>query len=175
MKGEKPDEATFRIHGVLIKKKVVHRKSERYNGADLYLVVEGVKFALVQFKVGMSRYNFDMDELGNLEKFCELCVVDPNRPIACPVFVCLIKDNGPDLTPRHRILKVCQLREVLGSRSSAGVQEFYHEGITRDNFKELLATCWEGAPFVRRPSDNSLLDYAEKLNRLLVQYNVSLP
>ena len=117
VKGERPDEATFRVHGVVIKKKVVHRKSERYNGADLYLEVEGVKFALVQFKVGKSRYNFDMAELRNLEKFCELCVNDPNRPIACPVFICLIKDNGPDLTPRHRILKVCQLRKVLGSRT----------------------------------------------------------
>jgi hypothetical protein len=53
------------VNGVRIKKKVVHRKSEKYNGADLYLEVEGVKFALIQFKVGMSRFNFDSDELRN--------------------------------------------------------------------------------------------------------------
>jgi len=173
--GEKPDEATFKMHGITIKKKIVHRKSEKYNGADLYLVVEGVKFALLQCKIGHSRFTFDNDELKNLEKFCELCVNDPNRPITCPVFIWLIKDNGPDLEPKHRIMKVCQLRKILGSRNSANVREFNHEGITRDNFKELLAKCWEGAPFVRKPSDAQLLNYSETLSRLLVEYNISAP
>lgn len=175
VRGEKPDEASFKMHGVVIKKKIVHRKSEKYNGADLYLEVEGVKFALIQCKVGQSRYTFDNKELRNLERFCELCVNDPNRPISCPVFIWLIKDNGPDLDPKHRILKVCQVRGVLGSRSSARVQEFDNQGITRDNFKELLAKCWEGAPFVRKPSDTQLLNYSETLNRILIEYNISTP
>jgi len=172
VKGEEPDEATFKIHGVKIRKKIVHRKSEKYNGADVYIEVEDTKFALVQFKLASStRFNFDESELKNLEKWCDICLVDSMRPIACPSFVWLIRNYGNGIE-KHRILKVCQLRKILKNRSSAKIKEFDFHGITRDTFRELLAVCWEGAPYTRKLSTQDLLRYAESLNRLVVAFTV---
>jgi hypothetical protein len=169
---EEPDEATIEIHGVRIKKKIVHSKSEEYNGADVYLEVEGEKFALVQFKVQHSlRFNFDQNQLDKLSKWCHYCVSVPGRPVLCPSFVWLIHTS--DYIDKHRILKLCQLKKILGDRTSASFQEFVHKGITREAFKELLAKCWVGAPFKRKPAAEELFDYSETLNRLLVTFAMS--
>lgn len=173
IKNEEPGEATIKIHGVKIRKKIVHRKSEEYNGADLYIEIEGIKFALVQFKLASTnRFRFDENELVNLEKWCKLCQKDPTRPIACSSFVWLIRYHG-DEYEKHRILKVCQLRKILGGRKSANIKEFNNRGIIRPTFIELLAKCWEGANFKRKPSSQDLLNYAKTLKKLLVKYTIS--
>lgn len=172
VKGEEPDEATIEIHGVKIKKKIVHRKSEEYNGADVYVEVEGIKFALIQFKLASTnRFHFKESELANLEKWCNLCLSDSTRPISCASFVWLIRYHGDDYE-KHRILKVCQLRDILKGRESAKIEEFNNHGITRPTFLELLANCWEGVSFQRKPSSEDLLGYAEALNRLLVAFAI---
>lgn len=173
VKHERPEEATIEIHGVRIKKTIAHSKSEEYNGADLYMEVEGQKFALVQFKAQhSSRFNFDKKQLQRLGVWCNYCVQDTSRPILCPSFVWLI--NTYSFYEKHRILKLCQLQRILGDRSSASFNEFNHTGITRSAFKELLAKCWVGAPLKRKPSTEELLDYSKTLNRLLVTFTMNL-
>jgi hypothetical protein len=173
VKRERPEEATIDIYGVRIKKTIVHSKSEEYNGADLYLEVEDQKFALVQFKVQHSRrFDFDRKQLQKLGVWCPYCTKDASRPILCPSFVWLISTY--DDTEKHRIVKLCQLGKILGDRSSASFSEFIYTGITRNTFKELLAKCWVGAPFKRKPSTEELLDYSKTLNRLLVTFNMNL-
>lgn len=170
---ERPEEATIDIHGVRVKKTIVHSKSEEYNGADVYLEVEDQKFALVQFKVQHSRrFNFDKKQLQKLGVWCDYCTKDASRPVLCPSFVWLI--HASDDIEKHRILKLCQLQKILGDRSSASFSEFNYTGITRNAFKELLAKCWVGAPFKRKPSTEELLDYSRMLNRLLVTFALNL-
>lgn len=172
VKHERPEEATIEIYGVRIKKIVVHGKSEEYNGADLYLEVEGQKFALVQFKLQSGgRFQFDKQQLSKLSKWCEYCIQDQSRPLICPSFVWLIDDSS-SYYDKHRILRLCQLQNILGGRSGVSLREFDDYGITRGAFKELLAKCWVGAPFKRKPSVQELLDYSEPLKRLVVAFNI---
>lgn len=171
-KDESPEEATIEIHGIRIKKRIVHRKTEKYNGADVYFEVENEKFALVQFKLQSGgRYQFDKKQLDNLQIWCDYCIKDKNRPSLCPSFVWLINDLG--YYSKHRILKLCRLQRILRSRSSASVEEFDNSGITRSAFKELLAKCWIGAPFKRKPSMQDLLDYSKLTERLVVAFILS--
>lgn len=173
VKQERPEEAIIDFHGVRIKKTIVHSKSEEYNGADVYLEVEDQKFALVQFKVQHGRrFNFDKKQLQKLGVWCDYCTKDASRPVLCPSFVWLIYTS--DYTEKHRIVKLCQLQKILGDRSSASFSEFNYTGITRNAFKELLAKCWVGAPFKRKPSTEELLDYSRTLNRLLVTFALNL-
>jgi len=171
-KREEPDEATIEIHGVRIKKKIVHGKSEEYNGADLYLTVEDQKFALVQFKLQSNgRVQFDKQQLDKLKVWCPYCVQDKDRPPLCPAFVWLIDDSLA--YHKHRILKLCRLQDILKGRSSGSVEEFDDSGITRGTFKELLAKCWVGAPFSRKLSTQQLVDYTETTKRLVVSFTIS--
>lgn len=166
---ERPDEATIEIHGVRIKKEIVHTKSEEYNGADVYLTVEDEKFALVQFKLQSSgRFQFNKLQLSNLGIWCDYCVRDKDRPLLCPSFLWLINDIG--YYYKHRILRLCQVQNILRGRGSASVSEFDDHGITRSAFKELLAKCWFGAPFKRKPSLQRLLGYSEVTRRLIVSF-----
>jgi len=167
---ESPEEATIKIHGVKIKKKIVHSKSEEYNGADVYLEVEGQKFALVQFKRQSGRrFEFDKQQLNNLAIWCSYCVRDKDRPLLCPSFIWLIDDSS-GYYDKHRILKLCQVQDILRGRNSASLKEFNDFGITRSSFKELLAKCWAGAPFKRKPSAQQLLDYSKVTRRLVVSF-----
>jgi len=172
LKDGRPEEATIEIHGIRIKKIILHRKSERYNGADVYLEVQDEKFALVQFKLESGgRYQFDREQLENLRIWCDYCIKDKTRPCVCPSFVWLIDDTR--YYRKHRILKLCQAEKVLGRRGSASVREFENLGITRSSFKELLARCWVGAPFKRKPSIQELLDYSKATKRLVVSFTMT--
>ena len=167
VKDEDPDEATIIVHGIQVKKKIVHRKSEKYNGADVFFKVEKLKFALVQFKLAsVDRFHFDEAELSNLEKFCKFC--DGGK---CPIFVWLIRYHGDEYT-KHRILKVCDLRKILKGRKSAHIKEFIDTGMTRNKFLKELVDCEAGAPFDRKPTSAELVKYAGTLNRLIVDYTV---
>lgn len=171
IKREEPDEATIEIYGVRIKKKIVHGKSEQNNGADIYLDVEGHKFALVQFKLqNNGRFLFDQTQIGNLSKLCGYCEQEKDRPLLCPSFIWLIDDSYTYY--KHRILKLCQVKNILGTRNSASLEEFDGHGITRRAFKELLAKCWVGAPYKRKPSTQELLDYSQLTKRLVVAFNI---
>ncbi len=173
VKNESPDEATIRIHGIKMKKIIVHHKTERYNGADVYIEVENEKFALIQFKLqNGNRYKFDKTEMKNLGKWCEFCVQDCGRPLLCPTFIWLIDNSG--FYDKHRILKLCKVKEILNNRQSAPKQEFERHGITRSSFKELLARCWVGAPFIRKQSIQSLTDYSALTNRVVVAFFVGV-
>jgi hypothetical protein len=172
-KNDEPDEATIEVHGLIVKKKIVHRKTEKYNGADVYLEVEGVKFALVQFKLAsVDRFYFDEKEFKNLEKWCNFCSADPSRLRKCPALVWLIRYHG-DIYEKHRILRLCELRVILGKRLSVNIEEVVNVGWTRRTFLELLVMCKVGAPFERKPNAEELFGYSESLNRLLVSYSVS--
>lgn len=169
---EKPDEATIEMHGVRIKKKIVHSKSEEYNGADVYLTVEDEKFALVQFKMqSKGRFQLDKVQLSNLGKWCDYCVQYTDRPLLCPSFVWLINDLG--YYNKHRVLRLCQVQCILRGRSSASVREFDDNGITRSAFKELLVKCWVGAPFKRKPSEHELEDYSKATKRIVVAFSIA--
>jgi hypothetical protein len=173
VKHEKPEEAMIEIYGVRIKKTIVHSKSEKYNGADVYIEVEDQKFALVQFKLqNGGRFQFDTQQLSRLSVWCDYCVQDRNRPLPCPSFVWLI-DDFSSYHDKHRILKLCQLQNLLAGRNSASVEELGDYGITRSAFKELLVKCWVGAPFQRKPTVQELLDYSQSLRRLVVAFIVS--
>lgn len=169
---EEPDEATIEIYGVRIKKKIVHGKLEQYNGADVYLDVEGYKFALVQFKLqNDGRFQFDQKQIDNLSKWCDYCKQDVGRPLLCPSFIWLIDDSYTYY--KHRILKLCQVKNVLGTRSTTSLKEFDRHGITRGAFKQLLAKCWVGAPYKRKPSTQELLDYSLLAKRLVVAFSIT--
>jgi len=103
VKNERPEEAVIEIYGVRIRKIIVHHKSEKYNGADVYMNVEDEKFALIQFKLQSgSRYKFDAKQITNLGAWCSYCTQDSNRPCLCPSFIWLIDNSG--YYTQHRIL-----------------------------------------------------------------------
>jgi len=170
VENERPEEATIEIHGVRIKKKIVHGKSEKYNGADVYIEIQNGKFALTQFKLQSGgRYQFDREQLKHLSEWCEFCKKDKQRPLLCPAYVWLI-DDSKRYYNKHRIVRLCQLENILEGRGSAKIQEFDSSGITRSAFKELLVKCWAGAPLERRPSIRELESYATKTKRLVVRF-----
>jgi len=170
LKNESPEEATIMIQGVKIRKKIIHSKSEKYNGADVYLEIDDEKFALIQFKKQYNdRYQFIQNQLDNLGKWCDFCVKDDERPSLCPSFIWLIDDRGYH---KHRILKLCQVKQILEGKLSASTRKFEKTGIIRSAFKELLVKCWAGAPFNRKPSFQELEYYVKDTNRLLVDFTI---
>jgi len=168
-----PEEAIIEVYGIKIRKIVVHGKTEKYNGADVYIEVENEKFALIQFKLQSNgRYQFKKDQLNNLGKWCNFCVKDKARPLTCPSFIWLIDDSRYYYI--HRILKLCKVLKILNGRLSGSIQEFERHGITRSSFKELLAKCWVGAPFSRKPSLQVLRDYVDSTKRLVISFSVGV-
>lgn len=172
IKNEEPDEAAIKIYGLKIKKKIVHRKTEKYNGADVYLEVENEKFALVQFKLkSKTLYRFDANELKNLGTWCSFNNKYMDCPTLCPSFVWLIDNSklGRQFD-KHRILRLCKVNEILEGKMSAPIRKFEPYGITRSTFKELLAKCWAGAPYNRKPSIHSLEEYSALAHRLVIAF-----
>ncbi len=170
-KNETPEEAIIEVYGARIRKVIVHHKTEKSNGADVYLEVDGAKFALTQFKLqNGGRYNFDNGQLENLRKWCQYCIPYHGYLWSCPSFVWLIDDSGYYV--KHRILRVCKVLEILNGRKSASIREFDRFGITRNSFKELLAKCWVGASFTKKPSQNFLREYSAITNRLVVSFTI---
>lgn len=171
VKKEKPDEAHIKLFGVIIKKRILHRKSERYNGADLLLQIEDRKFALVQFKRVNSdhRYRFDQGQLDKLSAFCQFCDETIIIPPQCPSYILLIDD-----TPRYpvyRVYRLCEVRRILNGRGSVHKTEFYQYGVQRRTFKESFVKCWAGAYMNIKPNDEELLDYTDETQRLIVDYH----
>lgn len=167
---KKPDEVTLKVHGLTLRKKIVHMKGEDYHGADVYFEVENEKFALVQFKKQKNdRYEFDQEQLDSLTEWCDLCAQNKDRPPFCPAFFWLVNDRKA----KHRIVRACQLKRILGKRKSARCEELDKKGVTRSTFRELLARCWVGAPSEMKPSEQKLEKYATEAKRLIVSFTVS--
>jgi len=169
-KNEKPDEATFRIYGIPIKKKVLHRKSESSNGADLLLEIENEKFAIIQFKkvTSNNRYQFEIEQLDNLGEFCRWCKDSQFLPPQCPCYVWLIDDSGR--FPLYRVYRLCELKKILRGRLSAPKTDFYSSGIKRSTFRELFVKCWAGMQIIKKPSDDILLNYIDGTNHVIFNY-----
>ena len=172
-KYEEPDVAYIKIYGITIRKKILHRKSEEYNGADLLLGIEDEKFALIQFKKQnhRNRYVFHKKQLDNLGTFCNFCDQNISIPPQCPSFVWLIDDSG--YYTIHRIFRLCEIKKILNGRLSASKAEFFMKsGIFRSSFKELFVKCWVGAKYDRKPTIQQFQDYIVETQRLIVDFNI---
>lgn len=172
-RNEKPDEAYIKIHGVTVRKKILHRKSENNNGADLLLDIEDKKFVLIQFKKQNSRGRFDFkkDQFDDLRKYCRFCNQDNFLPPQCPSFIWLVDDSGYYTT--HRLLRLCEIERILSGRMSASTSEFYYDkGIYRSTFKELFIKCWVGAKYEYKPSDKEMIEYSDTHQKYVVNYSI---